>query len=273
MEAGGTSLVIPIEVRWNTHCDSLESYLKNWTILFNICEENRDSRHLDNDIAAKVKNVGIKRSAEDIIKLLKPIAVALDKTQSNSCKIAETVLIWKELEERLEHDSYWNADDKKKFYARYEFVLTDAHFAAFLMSPKMWLECQKSEQFKLKAEEVKKATQFMEDNFNLTFMNFFFKYSGQIGCFNREGFSFQDDVISSMTDFEWWKSFQALHSVDVSEKNLHHLNQLHTGTSSSAGVERTFSKFGLIHTALRNKLGVEKAAKLVFISQQLNPKK
>lgn len=102
-EAGGTSLVIPIEVRWNTHCDSLESYIKNWSILFEICEKNRESGSLDSDIAAKVMNVGLKRNAEDIVKLLKPIAVALDRTQSNNCKIAETVLIWKELEESLKN--------------------------------------------------------------------------------------------------------------------------------------------------------------------------
>lgn len=138
----------------------------------------------------------------------------------------------------------------------------------------MWLQCEKSEKFKLKTSEVTKATIFMEENFNLTFMTFFFKYYGQVNCFNRQNFSFKNEIINAMTDLEWWKSFQSLHSADISEKNLDHLNQLLTGASSSAGVERIFFlTFGLIHTALRNKLGVEKAAKLVFISQQLNPKK
>ena len=43
-----------------------------------------------------------------------------------------------------------------------------------------------------------------------------------------------------------------------------------TANASSASVERIFSRFGLIHSKLRNRLGVEKAAKLVFLYKVLN---
>jgi len=49
-------------------------------------------------------------------------------------------------------------------------------------------------------------------------------------------------------------------------------NQLLTATASSAGVERVFSSFGLVHSKLRNGLGVEKAGKLVFLFKLLNKK-
>ena len=39
--------------------------------------------------------------------------------------------------------------------------------------------------------------------------------------------------------------------------------------ASSASVERVFSSFGLVHTKLRNRLGVERAAKLVFCYRML----
>jgi len=41
---------------------------------------------------------------------------------------------------------------------------------------------------------------------------------------------------------------------------------------SSASIERLFSTFGLIWTKLRNKMGVEKATKLVKINKFLNKK-
>lgn len=40
--------------------------------------------------------------------------------------------------------------------------------------------------------------------------------------------------------------------------------------NSSASIERIFSKFGLVHSKLRNRLGVEKAGKLVIIFRVLN---
>ena len=43
-----------------------------------------------------------------------------------------------------------------------------------------------------------------------------------------------------------------------------------TAVASSAGVERIFPTFGYIHSNIRNRLGIAKAAKLVFIYRMLN---
>ncbi len=40
--------------------------------------------------------------------------------------------------------------------------------------------------------------------------------------------------------------------------------------ASSAGVERVFSSFGLVQSKLRNRLGNEKAGKLVYLFKQFN---
>ena len=45
--------------------------------------------------------------------------------------------------------------------------------------------------------------------------------------------------------------------------------QLHSASASSASIERIFSSFGLIHNKVRNRLGVEKATKLVFCYRML----
>ena len=67
--------------------DCLESYINHWPILLIICEQNRDK--IDN-IANIVNNLGVKRSAEELLQRLKPNAVALDKVQQDSCTIAHT---------------------------------------------------------------------------------------------------------------------------------------------------------------------------------------
>ena len=42
--------------------------------------------------------------------------------------------------------------------------------------------------------------------------------------------------------------------------------------ASSASVERVFSSFGIVHTKLRKRLGVERAAKLVYCYRMLRGK-
>ena len=45
--------------------------------------------------------------------------------------------------------------------------------------------------------------------------------------------------------------------------------QLHTAPASSAALERIFSSLGIIQTRLRNRLGIDKAQKLVFCYRML----
>lgn len=48
--AGGKALVLPIDVRWNTYCDALDSYISNWAILAKISEDYRSDPAFDINI-------------------------------------------------------------------------------------------------------------------------------------------------------------------------------------------------------------------------------
>jgi len=61
----GLHLIMTQEVRWNTMADCLESYIKHWPILMTVCEQNRDK--IDSSVANIVTNLGIKRSAEELL--------------------------------------------------------------------------------------------------------------------------------------------------------------------------------------------------------------
>ena len=50
-----------------------------------------------------------------------------------------------------------------------------------------------------------------------------------------------------------------------SSEHLQIIKGFLTASASSASVERMFSRFGLVHSKIRNRLGVEKSAKLVFL--------
>ena len=89
--AGSKALVRPNDVGWNTMADCLESYLQNWPIILQVCEKHRGE--IDTNIANKVKSIGLKRNAENFLIRLKPIAVALDRVQSDTCVISETVQV------------------------------------------------------------------------------------------------------------------------------------------------------------------------------------
>ena len=49
-----------------------------------------------------VKDFGLKSRTADYLSKMKPIAVALDKLQSDKCNISDAVVIWKDLQEAFE---------------------------------------------------------------------------------------------------------------------------------------------------------------------------
>lgn len=253
-----TKLVLPTEVRWNSIYDSLEAYVKNWPILVQICEQNRDG--IDNRIQNIVTNIGVKRNLEDMLNQLKPIANALDKVQKNDCSISDCVHIWKTLGKELEE--LHNRELMKNYKSRYIMALTPAHFLAYMLDPK-----EKNSSYKLTQEEVNTALDFAKTKYTDSFVCLIVKFQAKSSPFQE--LFFDESVTSHVTVYEWWKSQEK----DIEKFNptvFQGIEQLLTAKASSASVERVFSSFGLVHSKLRNRLGTEKASKLVFLFKILN---
>ena len=69
----------------------------------------------------------------------------------------------------------------------------------------------------------------------------------------------------------WWKAIRASSpAVDANFTTL--AGRLCTAPASSAAVERVFSKFGAVHSTLRNRLSPAVVQKLVFVSKALGEK-
>jgi len=93
--AGGSKLTLPIDVRWNTVCDSIQTFLKNRGILVQICQDHKDS--IDTTIASLVNDAAFAAKAKSYMDLMMPIAVALDWAQRAGTSIAVAVEIWHRL--------------------------------------------------------------------------------------------------------------------------------------------------------------------------------
>ncbi|XP_073529434.1 uncharacterized protein [Phyllobates terribilis] len=253
---GGTKLTLPQDVRWNSVVDCFKQYIKNWPILMTLCEENRDK--IDGTVTAKILNIGLKRNVEHMLSFLKPIFQALNKIQKNSCFIADAVEIWKELSEHLKTELHMDRIKLQAVNKRMGQALTPAHFLANIVN----IQYQGQN---LSAEEDELAMTWVSSN-HPSLMPTIINFRAKGEPFKK--YMFAEDILRKVTPVNWWKSLKRL---DLETVQV--MISLLTAVASSAGVERIFSSFGLIHSKLRNRLGPNKAGKLVFLFQIMNRNK
>lgn len=248
-EAGGKKLIMPVETRWNSVYESLESYLQNWPILASIT--------LDEPITSKIMNMNIKSNAKDLANRLKPVSIALTNLQSDKCKISNAVNIWKILVHDLEQ--ILPEKDVEKVKKRYDQAITDYHLLAYLLDPHFQKDIEN-----MPEDEEGKAMSLAEEEFPEV-IPIILKMKAKAYPFDK-AYLFESKVMSHLTPCSWWRALKGKIDTNVIEDVCGLLN----GVASSASVERIFSTFGLVHSKLRNRLGVEKAGKLVFLNKALN---
>ena len=255
-QSGCTKLIVPSEIRWNTLVDCFQSYIKAWSTLIKICEENRDA--IDKTVQQKVSNISLKRNVEDLLQLLTPISVTLDKVQKNDCTLSESVRAWKELLNLVTEDA-----SKNQVKIRYDMAITPAHLLAYMLDPR-----EKTPDLDLTTEEKESALEFANERYpDSQLLPLIIKFQAQSSPFQKT--LFQQQVTEEVTAYDWWKSQRNdLNKFNV--KVFPIIRQLFTARPSSASVERIFSSFGLVHSKIRNRLGIQKASKLVFLFKVFN---
>lgn len=253
-QAGGTSLNLPIEVRWNTLSDCFESYLKNWHILVKVCtEENRVAT--DTEIQGKVHNLDLKSNVEKYLFKLQKISNALDKVQNETCTIGEATEIWIDLLQSVERENF-SIFEIDRFKTRFDMAMTPFHYLANLLDHRYRGQ-------KLNQNQVEEALEYA-DTYHPEAMPFIILYQAQNSPFRKYLFSTQS--INNVNPLSWWYALQSSLNDSIFDLST----QLHTAVASSAGIERLFSTFGLVHSKICNRLETEKAFKLVSIMRTLN---
>lgn len=256
---GGRALVLPKDVRWNTVSDCFEVFLSEWQKLLKVCEENRDV--IDSVIRTKVENMVIKRSVEDFLLILKPISVALDTLQRNNANLSTAVTAWKKLEAKFD-DADINVSQMSKFQKRYQQAMTPSHFLAFLLDPTQT-------EFTLTDIEEESALEEAQNHYDgSVLLPLIVKLKSKSKPF--QSMMFVPAVLKNVTPLEWWISQKNIFTEVEYSTIFPIVKQLFGAIASSAAVERVFSTFGIVHSKLRNRLGIQKAGKLVFLFQHYN---
>jgi len=192
------------------------------------------------------------KQVTDLANMLRPIAIALDKGQSDNTTIADACDIFLGL---LNEPLLQN--HRHKVEKRFDFVIKPCHLAAYMFHPKYMGQQLSLEQ----AETAKKWLATKSDTYLLAAIAFQAKAAPFPESFFQPAARMSDPVT-------WWKAVNSK-CTDLPGGFVELMVTLLSATASSAALERVFSSFGLVMTKLRNRLGLAKAQKLVFIYRML----
>ena len=197
-----------------------------------------------------MEEIKLRRSATDALFFLKPLATALDKFQSNDCRLSLTYEIWQSLIE-CDPDTF-----VAKLSNRRNMAASDVQLAAYLLDHSFSGR-------KLQPCEVLEAEQYLQ-SLSEDILPEVSKYLAKQPPYSN--YFFQGSY-KGVDPVSWWKSGLRLgfstQLVDTAVSRV-------SAVSSSAVLERLFFSLGFTYGCLRTCLGVEKAGKLAFLHQELN---
>lgn len=260
LKAGGTNLVLPCDVRWNSVRDCLESFVKNYSVLTEVVSTYK---HAINDEIYKIiiedNLLGI---SQFLIRKLNVVGKNLAKLQSDNCFLSEAFELWTDMKEFFDINSNDSIDDINadlmNFNERYELALSVYHVIANMLDPRY-------KGNRITAEQRQNALKYLKKE-NGIFIAELIKFNGETGPYLSS--FFDPDALKNTNPYIWWKGI-----ANIPDEFRNFCLSLFSCVSSSGGIERIFSTFGIVHTKLRNRLQVQKTGKLVAIFKNLNQHK
>lgn len=243
---GSVKPQLPGDTRWKSQLTCLETFLTNRPHYMKIAQDQEDS--IEDHIIRKVTDFNLYRQIRDLAEQLRPVANAIDRAQSDNCRLADACDIFLDLEQNPVLDPH-----KATVQKRYKQAILPCHLAAYKLHPKYQGE-------RLSPEQDEAVNMWLSDR-DPTYVAAAISFGAKETPFPAS--FFQATALHPVT---WWKGLQRV-ALPAGFVDL--MIQLHTACASSASIERVFSTFGQIHNKLRNRLGVEKATKLVFCYRML----
>ncbi|XP_039313531.1 uncharacterized protein LOC120356871 isoform X1 [Solenopsis invicta] len=246
---------LPGETRWNSVIECLEVFVINRDFYLKIAENHEES--IEKNIIDIIQNIGLMKEVKSLITQLKPIRAALNKLQSENATLSDTLTEFLKLKELSTNDVLLPYNDLIK--KRFDDCITPAHIIGFLLNPKN-LDLQ------LDSELEEAGRTWLSEEVSSDFLLLLIKFRLKISPFPNS--FFHDQMREQLSSIQWWEALLKTNTVNLKfcEFSLH----LQKCVASSASIERIFSNFGIIQTKLRNRLGIEKASKLVASRRMLN---
>lgn len=254
LSLGGRSPQLPSEVRWNSQTDAIESFLHNYNFMGQIIDD--PAYNVDSSIKKLINNRGLVTQAKSMGTQLKKISGVLNQFQDDTKNLSDCILGWL----TLLNDKEIMDEVRDSIKSRLEETATVHHIIAYLTDHRKdetWpvlpvaLGTKGRQEFIdnggqvdiLAAYEVKDTTIFPEMVF--------------------------DRRLKSLHPKKFWEWMATMTENPNVKAFCDYLVKVFSVPPSSAGIERVFSRAGLIHSNLRNRLGSKRVGKLVFVSQVL----
>jgi len=247
---------IPGDTRWNSQLTCADTFIRNHAGYSHVVNSHEED--LDKDIVKLIRNYNFLKQVKDLSKQLKPVGDALDRLQGDKVNIADACDTWLS----LLSDDYLQPHHEV-VNARFQLAIQPVHLFSYMLHPKY-----KGSKLSEKQQEEARNWITIQHPELLPF----------VICFSEEDDDlyprsfFQPQVISKLDPVSWWKSLKRATKKNEIHKLADIMTHLLSCPASSASVERIFSSFGSIHSKLRNRLGVERATKLVFCYRMLRGK-
>ena len=202
---------------------------------------------IDPRIRSIIHNVGLFNEVKHLQLQLQPVSNGLNRLQSDSSTIADACETWIDLLQNSDLQTY-----KDKVHQRFQKAMTPAHYLANVLHSQYWGKLLLPDQVSSAQDLLFQTTPDMLPDL-LSFMTDSLEISNTL---------LPASVITWTRPTVWWLSLSK--SSPVSKDLCSLAQKILKMPSSSASIERVFFNFGLIQTKLRNRLGLQKAAKLVF---------
>lgn len=239
---GGNRIELTCATRWCSNRDCVQNFLDNYPYYLAVKE---DGLKIEYDITLMLEEESIEEliiGAQNVLSVLNPIAVALNKFQAKGISLSECVDVWIDL--------IMNADQNSLLIINRRIernkALSDLALAAYTMD-------HRYKGARLNDDQKQRAMVFICQELGVAGLESKAKYSrgeGIFGAIDRE--DLDPDV--------FWK---------LAEVNYAELAKLGRKLAcipgSSAQLERVFSNWALVHSNVRNRLGPKKSEKLIYI--------
>ena len=198
-------------------------------------------------------DINLFQQVKDLAAMLCPVAKALDLAQSDKTNIADACDIFFNLmkEPVLQ-------DHREPVKQRFDFVIRPCHLAAYMFHPK-YMGAELSQQ------QVEAAKDWLLERGD-DYLPAAIAFQAEAHPFPQLFFRPSARLLNPVT---WWKGIGSS-TKDLPDGFVDLMITLQSASASSASLERVFSTFGIVMTKLRNRLGLGRAQKLVFIYRMLH---
>ena len=250
-ENGGVIPQIPNDTRWLSDRACYKTFVQNHHIYQKV--RGMSSISLPKNMTKLIDNGALLHGAKHMLEVLDKVAIALNTLQGNTPGFCETVSTWQE----LMNDETLPKNLQEEVKRRYNESVTEYHVLAYMVG-------KSEDQPDLPDEEYEKARLFLEE-ISPSMLKTLVDYM------TRDESVFPKSLLASKMKecdrVKYWRFVTQVMRSRSSDatKFCELMIKINACPPSSAGLERIFSSFGLVHTKLRNRLGNERVSKLVKV--------